>query len=40
MGSAKAALEALAGQRGRIVEEVATFNERNGSPVFVVLRLR
>ncbi|MCB0232323.1 MAG: hypothetical protein KDH90_24915, partial [Anaerolineae bacterium] len=36
----RAALEALAGQRGRIVEEVATFNERNGSPVFVVLRLR
>ena len=36
----RAALEALAGQRGRVVEEVATFNERNGSPVFVVLRLR
>ncbi len=36
----RTALETLTAQHGLMVEEVATFAERSGRPVFVVLRLR
>lgn len=36
----RAALEQLAAQRGLVLEEIATFSERSGRPVFIVLRLR
>ena len=36
----RAALEQLAAPRGLVVEEVATFSERSGRPVFVVVRLQ